>query len=562
VNEPFWNKLKKDSPNARFHYLQCIGVTRPRKPYPTDGLNYRVEYNDYFKEWDPNRTSKLFENATYHMVRATKESMDISINKMDTKAICPDPKTDEVFRITLSLVIKYLEYMRSTVDPKRQIEFNGAAAPGLGYSGTKADALKSERFKRNFPSLDKVPVDVLNDKNEELAKEDLDRKKVRTVFGSPVDFVAKEKIAYGGQNEKIKNNHRHSWIKYGCVKQYGGFDIIFKLIERFLLRAESDCSGWDRIIFLLFVYFVRHSLLDNYVDYRNLCDFVSFFNIHGVVILPDGTIWIRDTGCSSGKNNTTTDNSIGHLIIKFYMLLSRAKELGKPLKLSTILENAECAIYSDDKIISLDPEFWQWDVESYKAFEAKIYLKFGLTIKPSQQFVTMGVPGKPVDPGHSFLGSFAHFNDTYSMYIPYPRVGKVTSSLINKLPNLDDELIFRRFLVLATLIYPNRELFKEAISLIKFYMSKNPQNNATYQMILEEHSLDLDVETEFLRLYIGFEANPRHPPFNFFVEDGDSITHELWKFENSDVSAKNNYESNSDAGETHVKCGSPAPERP
>jgi hypothetical protein len=58
-------------------------------------------------------------------------------------------------------------------------------------------------------------------------------------------------------------------------------------------------------------------------------------------------------------------------------------------------------------------------------------------------------------------------------------------------------------------------------------MKKNPQNNAMYQMILEEHSLDLDVETEFLRLYIGFEANPGQTPINFFVGDGDeAITHE------------------------------------
>lgn len=54
--------------------------------------------------------------------------------------------------------------------------------------------------------------------------------------------------------------------------------------------------------------------------------------------------------------------------------------------------------------------------------------------------------------------------------------------------------------------------------------------------ILDEENLDLDVEVEFLRLYIGFESVAFRMPF-FLPEQEMSITNELWKF---DVSHGNN----------------------
>jgi len=560
VSLPFFPSEMYKNEKSRFKYLMCIGKAPIVKKFPNDSVNFTISYNEYFLNWDPNKTSLFSKKADHHAVRATQETMNISINKMDAPKVFPDPTDDPDMRRTLALVLKYLHYMEDSVDPLRELEFNGAASPGIGYAGTKADALESEQFKRLFPSISHVPVDTLNSKSEDLAMEDHDRKKVRTVFCSPIDFVAKEKIIFGGQNEKLKLYHRNSWIKYGCVKQYGGFDAVFKEVEKFTLNADSDCSGWDRKIFLFWVYYIRIKLLTNAEQYKELINYVSFFNIHGTVLLPDGHIYLRETGCNSGKNNTTTDNCIAHLIIMFYFFVVRCRELGKTATLTTILNNAFFPIYSDDKTGGCDPAFWDFTIETFKEFERKIYAKFGLEVKESQQFVSLRDRDSPVNPKHSFLGSYAYFNTEYSMYIPYPREGKICSSFVNRLPDLSIDLLFRRFLVLTALLWPCPELFSEAVSLTKFFMSKHPEENTLFQMILEEHTLDLDVESEFLRLYIGFEAGPFNTFFNFFKGKQKSITNEIWKFENCYECAKqwiNLKPSNSDENSLSPVSGCP-----
>lgn len=533
VASPFWNSLNYKHPSAKFKHMRCIGKIKSFKPFPTEGPNYTVNYSDTFENWDPEHKSNIFKAADHHAVRPTKESMDISINKMDVPCVCPDPELDDTMKKAILYTIKYLTYAKQKIDPKKELKFNGAASPGLPYKGSKADALESDLFRELFPDLDHVPVDEMNAKHEELSMEDHLRKKCRTVFCAPLDFVAKEKVLFEEQNTKIKEGHDFSWIKYGMVKQYGGFDKLWKKIQRFSLRFESDCSGWDRIVFLLYVYYVRKALTENWKDFENLWNYVEFFNTHPVVLLPDGTIYIRETGNDSGKNNTTVDNSIAHLIIAFYFFIERLKELGKEVSLENILRHAELAIYSDDKTGSCDHEFWEFDVESFKEFERKIYAKFGLTIKPSQQLVTLGEAGSLMDPRHSFLGSYAYYREDYGMYVPFPRVGKVCSSLINKLPKLRPDLIFKRFLVLTTLLYPDNTLFQDAISITKKYMDENPEHNAEFQCILEDQNLTLDSEVEFTRLYLGFEC--LGSPRLFFCGGSNSITNESWKFENSNV---------------------------
>jgi hypothetical protein len=485
--------------------------------------------------------SKLYKTADYHAVRPTQESVNISIKKMDVPCVCPNPETDDTMRLTILYVCLYLKYATQTINPNRPFEINGSAAPGQPYPGTKADAIETPLFKELAPSVSHIPVDEVNVKHEELSIEDHMRKKCRTVFCTPVDFIVKEKILFDEQNKKIKEGNPHSFIKYGMVKQYGGFNAVFKKIQRFSLRFDSDCSGWDRRFFLLYVYLIRQKLTTNWMEFFSLWMYVSFFNIHSVILLPDGSIYIRSTGNDSGKNNTTVDNSIGHLIICFYFFIERLKFLKKEISLYAIIAYIELAIYSDDKTGSCDHEYWDFTIESFKEWEREIYSRFGLEIKPTQQLVTLGAAGSLIDPRHSFLGSYAYYREDYGMYVPFPRVGKICSSLINELPKLKNDLLFRRFLVLTTLLYPDKVLFEEAISLTKKFMDENPEDNAIFQCILEEENLNLETECEFTKLYLGFEANA--DSLLFFLESDSSITHELWKFEdfNGSTNHENSY---------------------
>lgn len=524
------NKFVFNSKKHRFQYLKFIGQINNYKPFPKEGPNYVVQYSELFKKWDPKQQSKLFQEADHHRVRATQETIDISINKMDVPRKAPDPNEDPIYKLSIKLVITYLSYAKSKASLTREFELNGAASPGLPYPGTKSDALQTDLFYQLFKSIDHVPVDEVNAKQEELSMEDHNRKKTRTVFCAPLDFVVKEKVLFDEMNEKIKKNNEHSFIKYGMVKQYGGFDRLCKRLRRFQLMFDSDCSGWDRIIPLDDVYLVREALLTNKMEFDSLFQYVKFFNVHPVILLPDGTIWQRDTGNDSGKNNTTTDNSIMHLIIMFYFFLTRASEIGKPMNLQTIIDYCELAIYSDDKTGSCDHDFWQFDIESFMEHERMVYARFGLTIKPSQQVVTLRPAGSEIDPRHSFLGSYMYFDTEELMYVPFPRLGKLCSSLINEVPKLNTELLFRRYLVLTTLLYPKKELFQEAISLTSLFMELHPEENTKFMCILEEQNLTLENEMDFKRLYLGYEARDC-PWFSFLPVEDNSITNETWKFD-------------------------------
>jgi hypothetical protein len=344
------------------------------------------------------------------------------------------------------------------------------------------------------------------DKVEFLDKADLARGKVRTMFGPDLLELMWQKVFFDKQNQGIIDGNENSWIKYGMVKQYGGFNRLCQKLEKFPLRGEGDASGWDRTADMSGVYRLRtrglnlppHLTQKYYQVVENI--------VHSIVLLPNGDLVECKTGNRSGTNNTASDNSLKHLIIKFYELIFMRVEKGLPIPTyEECMEYAVIAIYSDDYIESLDDKFFPYNAEEYRQVLVTVYGRFGIVMKESATVITRSKGRLSSD--HSFLGSNARWNEFYRQYIPYPRMGKICSSLIfdslNPISKFD---MFTRSLNLAVLSYPDEIVFEIVVRYAKWlYTSLEPEDRVKADEFLDTVQVNLDDRKTFMKVITGRE---------------------------------------------------------
>jgi len=497
-----------------YKFLKLICDTPYRRQYSDRGLNYTSDIDrdwvEYRKKF-PSQSKLIEDSSTYHRVRPMWKNVSAQIMKCDVPAVYPvNSSMDE----TMKLLHVFFRYIRSKPSHENEDHtYDLAKSPGLPYSKhhqrdkrSVLDRNRKNLIKYTF-NLSYPVIDSYNDKDELLDIEDLARGKVRGVFGSSFHGIIREKFLYGLQNQKILEDHQNSWIKYGLVKQYGGFNKAIRSLEKFPFIWESDVSGYDRKIFLKFVYEIRNANIIDKELYLDFINSVTQSNVFPFVLLPNGYLIQRRTGNNSGKNNTTTDNSIAHKIIMVYMFVKRLNEIGKPVSLSYIFANVELLIYSDDKLGGMNLSAFEFETpQEFLDFEREVYSEFGLECKATSQVHTLKKSGDRVPEIHSFLGSFTHYDEGLDVYVPYPRFGKICSSLVRKYPNPDILIRFCRTVNLTVSCYPNKEVFSRALHYLTWFYNEHPKENYLFDEALKMYDIDINARSSFRRVYLGFES--------------------------------------------------------
>jgi len=532
-----------------YKHLKIVCDSDYMRIYPVNGPNYTWTPDKDWEKYVQREIAagrcgfELIERTCDSMkVRALRNDVEAQILKCDVEPSYPNTGVSE---LALDLVVQFLSYIRSGVG-EAGMTFEMSASNGLPLSKMgfkcKRDVVENSKAREynNKLAVDLryIVVDTYSDKDELLTREELERRKIRGIFNSSFFGLIRERFLWGGQNDKLLANFKNSWIKYGMVKQYGGFNSELQPLEAFEFRWESDASGWDRKICLVPVYQIRNRLLD-YEGFENLLELATQNNIRPVVLLPNGYVVERATGNDSGKNNTTTDNSIAHFYILVYLFVKRMVEIGKTPNLTDIFNNVHVLIYSDDKLGGINLDFFQWAPEEFILFEREVYSEFGLELKASACLWTVAQKGDRLDKRHSFLGSYAHFDKNACMYVPYPRLGKICSTLTLKYSCDDVEVKFSRFLNLCINLTPNPDLFHESVQFLAFYYKEHPRFMWRFNEILKSIDIDMSVRRSFYRLYTGFESGPGHitsVPFVFYWNV--LIMHEYENFKNN-MSAQN-----------------------
>ncbi len=499
-----------------YKHLEPVCDSNYRRPYLDEGPNYIVQFDrdwlEYCKKY-PERTF-LKQHSEYFRNIPLAKNVEAQINKCD---VAPKFPNNVEFRHTMKLAHSYFKIIRSEIKLDPEAQFTLGTSGGIPYnkSGLRDKRIILDKDLENFIKyvfdLNYPDIGCYNDKDELLSKEELDRGKSRGIFGSSFHGIFREMMVYGEQNKILLSNHEDSWIKYGFVKQYGGFNKLMKSFERFSFRWESDFSGFDRKAFLRFVYELRNENLINRDEYVELVARVTEDNVNPLVLLPNGYVVRRKTGNSSGKLNTTCDNSICHKIVKLYLFVKALRRNGyhfDEITLSLIFNNVVMAIYSDDSLGSMDLEFFGFESpEEFLQFERETYDEFGLEVKKSAQFYSLDKKLGRLDPKHSFLGSSAGFDEFINCYIPVPRWGKICSSFTQKYSGRDKVQRFIRYVVLTLNCVPDSDYYDNAMHFLNWYYN-HPDNRSLiyiFDEILKELDLDACVKATFSRQFMGFE---------------------------------------------------------
>lgn len=423
------------------------------------------------------------ENATMRVVVPNRRNVEKSLAKCN---VLPKYPNDSLQDYVETLTDEYLAPLlrQTTLDADQHVKFNMSTSPSMTWRlkgcKTKADAFQHPEFGAAVSDCSHVPLVDYCGKTEFLDIDDiLKEEKIRGFFNPPLDFNVKQKILYENQNLAIKNACNTHWIKYGFVKQYGGFHRLALTLLKFDMFGESDCTGWDRHIYLMYVYMRRNRFLKYTPMLYGLVCYVFYFILNSFVVCPDGVIRIRKTGNDSGRNNTTVDSCIGHIPIAFRLICRLwlySPRFQRLPTLEEILTYHSYCIYSDDAFAAHCLSYLEIDLDTYARISVEVYAEFGLTLKPKQTLYTMKMDNGRIDPRHSFLGSYFYWSEECEIYVPYPRLEKICSSLYYKEKGLSNDLIVIRTLALMILAAPIPWLYNELSRFLDFLLDTIPHS--------------------------------------------------------------------------------------
>jgi hypothetical protein len=404
-------------------------------PRLANGVNeMESKFYKEFRSTGKSNIIKIDENVDMIGVKPTRSNIDVSLKKCDVKGVYPEDDLQKyVEDITYEMLREALD--QTIMTPDDVLEYTTKTSPAKDWiekgCRTKGEAVAHKDFSEKLFSISHPPLVDVNGKKELLElTEILNDNKIRTTFNPAVDFIFKEKIMFGNQDEALLSLFRKLWIKYGFVKQYGGFDTFAKSYEKFTLIEESDVKGWDRVVNLIGAIRLRLRGLRCPPQYESMLFYVVYYILYPHIVFPDGVIRIKDTGNISGSACTTTNNSIAHTIIAVrYVCNIWKKAFGVLPTLNEILEHHLFGIYSDDNLAAHDFVFFSLSKEQFWEIKVETYKEFGMTLKDKQCLSTLKDANARIPKEHSFLGSYFYFDDKYSTYVPYPRINKICSSL-------------------------------------------------------------------------------------------------------------------------------------
>lgn len=385
-----------------------------------------------FPEW-----SDLVSNVEHCAVNENIELLLKSLRKSDVP-FTPTFRTHPLFPTALAYTERMLSCMlNTTVSPT--IDVNMLSSPGKpwinwGYR-TKAEAMASDLFPDAFYNP-KHPLWHITTKTEFLAKEEVDDGKVRTFFIAPAEYTLQQKRLYDMQDARMKarcNDYHDFWSRYGFTKQYNGIDnLAHAHDDNFVEHEMGDVSGWDRLFPLITeVYNFREKcFLHKTPEIERLMSVIRGGLEHQHVILPDGSVYEKQGGNPSGSGKTTTDNTIGHIIIRFLFWLRFYEHCQLPLpSYDEILDNVVESLYGDDYLSSVSEKIrdlrnTHFTPDTYHEFVVSHYKLFnGMSIKRSAFRVSSNIEDM------EFLGSTFVYNDRVGYYCGEPRWSKCITTL-------------------------------------------------------------------------------------------------------------------------------------
>jgi len=432
--------LKRQTCNG-FVHLEPIGFIpslQSRRKFKDDRANPSPLFEQFRRE-DNVSAEEILRRRQHKEVGYSEERQKAQERKFDVPAPQVPVERAKFADIAEDYCFRMLQTCLVAPFSSRQ-EFDASKAPGHPYPNfgldTKGAALASELHKELLTAMPDPIWKSTPKGREAIPDEDLLTGKLRTFHQVSLYFAAWQKFFFQNQNEAMKRRHGSLWGKYGYVKQYGGLDRMFRRLEKFTTRFMMDISGYDRVAFLERVYRLRSKGLklanaELFSKFSAIFDWVVKNTVTPVTSMVDGSIYRRQTGNCSGSNNTTSDNTILHIIVMMYFcLVTYYRKFGQILEYEQMVQYMDSFLFGDDNATALDEQFFGFESEmDLKDSVAFAFQDWGFKVKDKSWKCQYGVqPGAPVS-DIEFLGSTGIWVEKLQAYLPRPRVSKLTFSL-------------------------------------------------------------------------------------------------------------------------------------
>lgn len=230
-----------------------------------------------------------------------------------------------------------------------------------GYE-SKGDVLDDPYLEKNMNTWNPQLV-CFADKLELRHIDEILAGKARTMTPDSLYNILWHKVFFRDQSQKLKNIKE---IYYGWSPWNQNVHKYARKIQRNLdcgwTYADFDVSGWDRSYPLgEEVWEIRESGITVPEELRDRFNFQKAYDIAPLILLAAGSgpgfdAW-RLPFQSSGKDETTGDNSIAHVLVKYFHVYFHLLKEGKDKDEIRCLmkRHAHFIIYSDDNVNGFGP---------------------------------------------------------------------------------------------------------------------------------------------------------------------------------------------------------------
>jgi hypothetical protein len=436
-------------PRFEFTYMKNIGVsTICQNKVPSSPPSSLDPFINDFIARNPEH-NRIFDYCNHSSATNNVERYIKSLKKCDFPMKKPD---DSFMRLAEEYTYRMLAPSMSYKKSSTKVDYNPHTSngppfqrvinPSTGIPFKDKQEFLNTKLGQDAVSATHTPLFGVTGKVELLPTAEVVDGKMRTYFIGETPLVMKQKLLYDNQDEAMTSqatNFSKFWSRYGLRRQYGGINQLGKahmsLHERLRKRIYHkmcDISGWDRVMPVLpEVYRIRKRLFGNMnPNEEKYHDYCAQHISKPYCCLFNGQIIQRQTGNCSGSGKTTSDNTIGHIFIDFYVYITLFYEKhGRVPTFEEIVDTTVLSLYGDDDLSSFCLDDWVpdhvLDKESYYANRySELYQLFGMTIKASAflgQFDTIE--------GLEFLGATFRYDEVNQLYVGQPRWSKIATSI-------------------------------------------------------------------------------------------------------------------------------------
>lgn len=270
---------------------------------------------------------------------------------------------------------------------------DGSGSPGFPWNTSSrtceefyhsADAVELERYWRGIGSPEGAFCIWNSFLKEELRKlEKIEAGDIRQINGCPVEFkIALNRFCLD-QNEKFYDSHLNTASAVGIVKFHGGWDRLFRKLNKYPKGYALDVKRWDshfpRVLFEAIREFRFSRLVDSCRTRENKQKFDNLYEqiIASATVLNWGEVVQTRLGNPSGSPNTVVDNTLGLYVLLCYAWVRACQSAGEEPDYMVFQDQVVPALYGDDNTFTAS----EYGLEMLKPTAFKVYAQeLGFTV--------------------------------------------------------------------------------------------------------------------------------------------------------------------------------------